>query len=105
MFRPDFKNLDGVAASIIVSYKDGSRKSALDQEITTRLGRVVFSFTASSTISQFNFVCDNLLQAEANHEWIQGLDGVGQTRMGIVKGFILVTDWLDEEIERRLLES
>jgi DNA-binding Lrp family transcriptional regulator len=102
MFRPDFRKFDGVAGSIIVSYEEGSRKSALDEAISSKLERVVFSFTASSTISQFNFVCDNLLQAEANHEWIQGLDGVSQASMGIVKGFILVTDWLDEEIDKRL---
>ncbi len=76
VFRPDFKKSEGVVCSVIVSYKDGSEKSAVDDEINSKLDRVVFSSTSARMISQFNFVCNNVIEAEETNEWIQTLDGV-----------------------------
>jgi DNA-binding Lrp family transcriptional regulator len=105
VFRPDFKKSEGVVCSVIISYKDGNVKSTVDDVINSKLERVVFSSTSARMISQFNFVCNNVIEAEETNEWIQTLDGVAQVRMGIVKEFILLTDWIDEEIEKRLSKA
>jgi hypothetical protein len=73
--------------------------------IGSKLERTVYSATAASKVSQFTFVCDNAIEAEETHEWIRGLDGVAEARMGIIREFILVSEWLDDEIERMLFKD
>jgi hypothetical protein len=102
LLRPDFKRAEGTVCRAVISYGDGKKKAALDGMIGSRLERIVFSVTAESTASQFTFVCDNAVEAEEIGEWIQGLDGVVEARMGIIREFILVSGWLDDEIERML---
>jgi DNA-binding Lrp family transcriptional regulator len=103
--RPDFRRTEGVACSVIISYGDAKKKARLDEIIASKLERIVFSVTAESTASQFTFVCDNVVEAEEIEEWVQHLDGVAEARLGIIREFILVSGWLDDEIERMLSEG
>ncbi len=103
--RPNFRRTEGVACSVIISYQNAKKKRGLDEIIASKLDRIVFSVTAESTASQFTFVCNNVVEAEEIEQWIQGLDGVAEARMGIIKEFILVSGWLDDEIERMLSEE
>jgi DNA-binding Lrp family transcriptional regulator len=105
MVRPDFKRAEGTVCRLIISYSDGKRKAAMDESIRSKLQRIVFSVTSESAVSQFTFVCDNVVEAEDIEEWVRGLDGVAWALMGIIKEFILVTGWLDDEIERMLSEG
>jgi DNA-binding Lrp family transcriptional regulator len=103
--RPNFRRMEGVACSVIISYGDAKKKAGLDEIIASKLERIVFSVTAESTASQFTFVCDNVVEAEEIEEWVQHLDGVAEARLGIIREFILVSGWLDDEIERMLSEG
>ena len=102
MFNLDFRKSDGVTCSTIVSYKDQRTKARLDKIIEARLVRIIFSATAANMVSQFNFVCHNVAETESTVNWIRELDGVSKASLGIVKEYILVSDWLDNEIERMI---
>ena len=99
MFQLDFRKSDGVTCSVIVSYGDEGKKRKLDREISSRLDRIIFLATAARSTSQFNFVCDNIAEAGSIKEWIEGLDGVSRTEMGIIREYILSSEWLDEELQ------
>lgn len=105
LLRPDFKRAEGTVCRLMISYEDGKKKVGLDEMIGSKLERVVYSVTADSTVSQFTFVSNNVIEAEEIEEWIQGLDGVAEARMGIIREFVLVSGWLDDEIERMLSEN
>jgi DNA-binding Lrp family transcriptional regulator len=102
LLTPDFKRTEGAVCRAVIFYGDGKKKATLDEMIGSKLERIVYSVTVGSTVSQFTFVCNNVIEAEEIHEWIQGLDGVAEARMGIIREFILVSGWLDEEIEAML---
>jgi DNA-binding Lrp family transcriptional regulator len=105
LLRPDFKSAEGTVCRVVISYRDGKKKAGIDEMIGSKLERIVYSVTAGSTASQFAFVCNNVVEAEEIEEWIQGLDGVAEARMGIIREFILVSAWLDDEIEGMLSEG
>jgi hypothetical protein len=48
------------------------------------------SATDGRRISQFNFVCINVAEAQSVGVWIQEIEGVGQARMGIVEEYLLL---------------
>jgi DNA-binding Lrp family transcriptional regulator len=104
LLRPDFKRAEGTICRVTISYGDGKKKADVDEIIGSRL-RIVYSMTTERAASQFTFVCNNVVEAEAIEEWIRGLDGVSEARMGIIREFILVAGWLDDEIERMLSEG
>lgn len=99
MFRLNFPKVDGVICSTVISYGDERKKQAADKAVDSRLDRIIYSATGAKTTSLFNFVCSNVTEAERAHEWFRGLDGVAETRMGIIKEYTLVTDWLDDELQ------
>jgi hypothetical protein len=82
---------------VIISYGDGKKKARLDEMIRLKLERIVFSVTSESSVSQFTFVCNNVVEAEEIEEWIQSLDGVARAWMGVIREFILASAWLDDE--------
>lgn len=103
MFNIDFRKSEGVTCSVIVSYKDQRAKGKADRVIEAKLERIIFSATAASLISQFNFVCNNVSEAESIGNWIRELEGVFEASMGIVREYILVSDWLDNVIETMIV--
>ena len=105
MFRLDFPRVDGVICSTVISYGDERKKPAADRAVDSRLDRIIYSATGAKTTSLFNFVCSNITEAEEVHGWMGGLDGVTGTRMGIIKEYILVTDWLDDELHSMLQKT
>jgi hypothetical protein len=78
----------------------GSRHST--PAIASRLDKTIFLATAGRITSQFNFVCSNVAEAGSIREEIEQLDGVSHTEMGIIREYILASEWLDEELEDML---
>jgi DNA-binding Lrp family transcriptional regulator len=102
MLRLDFRKSEGVTCSIVVSYLDEGKKGRIDRMISSRLDRIIFLATAARTTSQFNFVCDNVAEAGSIKEWIERLDGVSHAEMGIIREYILTSEWLDEDLQNML---
>ncbi len=100
--RMDFHRIDGVASSIIVKYLDDGFKRRLDRMIRSRLEGIFFSVTGRKETSQFNFVCKIVAEFEMVRDWIRDLDGVTLLKSGTLRECILVSDWIDNQIERML---
>jgi DNA-binding Lrp family transcriptional regulator len=100
MFRLDFQKSEGVTCSLVVSYGDERRKHELDKAIVSQLDRVIFLATAGRVTSQFNFICDNVTEAGNIRDWVEQLGGVSKLEWGIIREYELVSDWLDDELER-----
>lgn len=102
MVTMNFQKIDGAASSIIVNYEDEDDKPKLDGIIRSRLEKIFFSVTGGKMTSQFNFVCKNVAEFESVRDWIMGLDGVTLLRSGILREYILTSDWIDSVIDRML---
>ena len=61
---------------------------------------MIYSATSLTRTSLFNFYCRNISECEVIKTWASGLDDVAQTRMELIREYILVSEWLDEEIQR-----
>jgi DNA-binding Lrp family transcriptional regulator len=102
MVRMGFQNVEGLTCSAFVFYSDRAKKSTGDAEIESRLQRLVFSATRGNRISQFTFVCKNAFESEEVKRWLQTIEGIENVMMGLVTKYILVTDWLDFEMEQMI---
>jgi hypothetical protein len=100
MFRLDLPRMDGVVCSLIVTYQDEKRKAGVDESVASRLERMIYSATGAKTTSVFNFVCKNVVDAESVRAWAGAMKGVGGARFWIMTEYILVSDWVDREIEK-----
>lgn len=87
-----------VTCSFTVRCHDRKRKSIVDQEIKSKLARMVFSNTSADEYSMFSVLCNNMSEAEAMLEMMGGIKGVDSVEMGVVKEVIFVSDWLDEQV-------
>ena len=100
----DFGKAQGVNCRFIIFGEDENSKNTLDKQVMSRLS-VFFSHTTTKNLSVYSAVFSNLSEAEDALQWIKRLDGVKEARMGIMKEFTLVNEWLDQEIEKRLAET
>jgi DNA-binding Lrp family transcriptional regulator len=100
MVRMGFQNVAGLTCSIFIFYSDQTKKSSSDIKFSSWLQRLVFSATTGTLVSQFTFICKNAAEAVELEHRAQTLEGVEKIIMGHVIRYILVTDWLDYEIER-----
>jgi DNA-binding Lrp family transcriptional regulator len=102
MVRMGFQNVEGLTCSAFVFYSNQANKLTGDAEIASRLQRLVFSATKGNRISQFTFVCKNASESEEIKRWLQTIDGIEKVMMGLVTKYILVTDWLDFEMQQMI---
>ena len=94
----------GVACDYLVVCSDEAKRREVNSQMRAKLDRVVFSLTDVKGFSIFALICVNLSEGEQIHKWIKGLDGVSEVRVDIMRENILVEKWLDEEIEKRILQ-
>jgi DNA-binding Lrp family transcriptional regulator len=98
MFRLDFQKIDGLPCSLLVNYDDRKKKQEADEKIVSKLDGMFYSATSLTLTSLFHFACHNISEGEVIKTWVSNLKGVVQTRLWIIKDYILVTEWLDQEI-------
>jgi hypothetical protein len=101
MAIPNLAKKKGVSCNFNIFCSESAKKKSADKQILTRFGNVPFAQTGWRNHSIFNINFDNLTQAEEAYDQIRKLQGL-EVRMGIMRDFILVSDWMDEQIERHL---
>jgi DNA-binding Lrp family transcriptional regulator len=99
---PSFGKLASVLCNFRVYCPDERQKKAVDEQIKSRLERMVFSKTTAKEYSVFSVLCDNLAEAEVARRWIEGLRGVEDVKSGFSKELVVVDGWLDETIGSKL---
>ena len=98
----NYDKYPGVASDYLISIPDEAKKATIDKQIRAKLDRLVFSFTDAKEFSIFAKVCLNMSEADETQKWIQGIDGVKNVRMDLMRETTVVKGWLDREIETRL---
>ena len=88
--------------SFTVHSLDYAKKRMIDDKIRSSVDRIIFSNTSAQQYSVFTVLCNNYSTAEETLGLIRKTDGVRQVSMGIVKEVIPVSDWVDEQIAKRL---
>jgi DNA-binding Lrp family transcriptional regulator len=98
----DYDKYPGVASDFLVFCPDPKKKGELDKLVRVKTDRIVFSFVDAEGFSIYAMLCLNISEAENIHNWIKGLDGVEKVKMDTMRNNVVVTGWLDEEIEKHL---
>lgn len=94
-----------IVVSFTIDCPDPKMKEKADAELKSKLPRRIFSNTSAARYSVFSALCNNISEVEEINRWVHDVRGVGVVTMGIVKDVILVPDWLDELVDKRILDS
>ncbi len=103
MGLPSFRSVAGTTASFLISQKEGGRISSVAQKIASKFQDVTFQAVAPSGM-MCNIFFHNLPEAEDAYDWIKKLEDVGAARMRVMRDLVLVREWLDGEMKKRLSE-
>jgi DNA-binding Lrp family transcriptional regulator len=101
---PNFKQTTGVTANFLIICSDKEKKSSVSREVVSKFANIAFAAPGSSYLT-YNIYFHNISEAEAAHEWIGKLEGVEKARLGIIKELMFVWDWLDDQMQKRLVDS
>jgi hypothetical protein len=96
----NLRKLSGVACSFAIFCSDRIKKTVVDELLRSKLERIIFMHGSSAGATILVLISDNISDAEETHRWIKELDGVEDVRMNVMREGMVVTNWLDEEIER-----
>lgn len=100
---PNFKAFAGLSCVFLLFCPDRQEKRTVDQAILSKVKRIELANTYSRKYSTFVMLFDNLAVADDFIEWIRNLKCVESVSMGIMKELIVVQNWLQEEIVKRML--
>jgi DNA-binding Lrp family transcriptional regulator len=100
----DLKKVAGVLPCQLLVQCTEERKSIIDDLITSKFERIVFSLTDSSTHSIFTIICMNLAEAQSISKEIEKEQGVTLVKMEIIEDLTYVHDWLMKEVEARVFD-
>ncbi len=103
----NFQRIGRFSFTLLVSYAMQEKKRSLDDLVLRKLWRFCEGSDTSSSLrhSVFSLFSDNLTEAKQTYEWVKGLEGVSDARMGIHEGRRLLSSWIDNETEARNPES
>jgi hypothetical protein len=91
-----------VICCFLISCHD-EQKRQIEKEIASRGERIDFEYNSLSDLLLITLVTDNLARAEDLLSHIKEINGVMEARMDVMKDFIFVDDWLDEQVESRTI--
>lgn len=96
----DLKKVAGVLPCQLLVQCTEAKKSMIDDLITSKFERIVFSLTDSTTHSIFTIICVNLAEAQSILKEVQKQGGVSLAKMEIIEELIYVHDWLVKEVRK-----
>jgi DNA-binding Lrp family transcriptional regulator len=99
----DLKKVAGVLPCQLLVQCTEANKSIIDDLITSKFERIVFSLTDSTTHSIFTIICVNLAEAQSILKEIQKEEGVTLVKMEIIEELMYVHDWLAKEVRSRAI--
>lgn len=101
----DLKKVSGALPCQLLIQSSEATKSVIDDLITSKFERIVFSLTDSATHSIFTIICVNLAEAQSILKEVQKQTGVTLAMMEIIEELMYVYDWLAKEVRSRASAS
>ncbi len=98
----DMKRIEGFLYLFLLSFADMKKKSIADRFLLRSTEPIIFIDTTAEFHTVIAAICQNILQAHRISGGLRGMDGVREVRSKIIEERILVHDWLDHEIEKRI---
>jgi DNA-binding Lrp family transcriptional regulator len=92
----------GVICCFLITCPD-EQKRQIEKEIRDRGERIDFEYTSLQDLLLITLLADNIARAEDLFFHIKNMKEVKSARMDVMKDFIFVDDWLDEQVESRAI--
>jgi len=99
----DLKKVTGTLPCRLLVQCSKGKKSMIDDLISSKFERIVFSLTDSSTHSIFTIICINLAEAQSISKEIRKQEGVSLVKIEIIEELMYVHNWLAKEVRSRAL--
>jgi DNA-binding Lrp family transcriptional regulator len=96
----DLKKVAGALLCQLLVQCSEEKKSMIDDLITSKFERIVFSLTDSATHSIFTIICVNLAEAQSILKEVQKQEGVSLAKVEIIEELMYVHDWLAKEVRK-----
>ena len=95
------KKSKGIICSFLLLCSERGR-AAIREFLGSQPARVDFIYDSAKGIFILTLIADNPSEADDLHDRLKALDGISEVRMGLLKDFIFVDDWLDQAVARRI---
>ena len=99
----DLKKVAGALPCQLLVQCSEAKKSMIDELITSKFERIVFSLTDSTTHSIFTVICVNLAEAPSILKQVLKQEGVTLAKLEIIEELMYVHDWIAKEVRSRAL--
>lgn len=100
---PHVDTVAGLICCFVVHCPDAHRKRSVDAGIRSEFNRVGHIDSSPEDYSIIGMPCENPAEADRALRKLRSMAGVQDADMRIMKDLILVQDWLNGEIDRRIL--
>lgn len=99
----DVKKVNGFVYLFVVSYHNKKEnKFATDAALRKEIERIIFLDTNAEYYTVIAAVFKNISEANKISDWLKAQEGVNEVIVRLVEDMISVSDWIEQEIERRL---
>jgi len=95
------KKSKGMICSFILFCSERGR-AEIDGFVRSQRARVDFIYNSAKGVVILTLMAGNLSEASELQAQLEGLEGITEVRMGLMKDFIFVDDWLDRVVTRRI---
>ncbi len=100
----DFTKVEGLAYRILISSLSPEAKSRIDRWLLTELEHIEWFVTGSRTHSMFVLIAKSFAEASQVSNMVQGLQGLSEARLDIIRNQLTLHDWIQGEIETKLAD-
>ena len=98
----DLGKTEGISYQLRVQSEQG-KKSETEKSVVAKIGHVVFRASDSQNGSVFGFTGANVAEGNDILEWVRQQPGVRSATMTIVERVVQVFDWIEGEVQRRVV--
>jgi DNA-binding Lrp family transcriptional regulator len=98
----DIKKVDGFVYLFAIEYTSKENKSFTDNRLRNEIQKIIFLDTNSEIYTVVAAVCENISKANKISEWLKSQKGVKEVIVRVVEETFYISDWILNEIERRL---
>lgn len=102
---PNVAKIGGLVCDFLVSTPDPRRKQAGDAEVPHIIRRLGMTDTSSETHSLIGVACENFTEVDEVYAKLKQAYGTDNVRLGIVREFVPVGEWLAGEIRKLARQS
>lgn len=100
----NLRKASGISYQLLVQAKEG-KKSEVGEAVSSKIPNLVFTASAAKDELIFGFNGTNIAEGNEVLKWVRKIPGVKSANLNIVENVVHVYDWIEKEVEKRVVAS